>query len=115
MIYADDGKAPDKSQFNEIVSTTVMERMQAVLGRAISESYSRYLQTHGIAVDEISDHPDFLFRSLRSLFGVGGDTIGKLIVRDLYRRCDVELKETAGRPLEDYVKELKNRWNRELL
>jgi len=98
-------------RFDEIVKETITERITATLGGPASKAYARYLQVQlGVTLDEMPAHLDIVFDSLRRLFGVGGDILGKMIVRDIYRKCGVELNGNSGaRPMEDVIQQLKVR------
>jgi hypothetical protein len=50
---------------------------------------------------------DTLFTSLKTTFGVSGETLGHVIVKKLYSKVDVPLNIVPGHELADYVEELK--------
>lgn len=105
-------EGPDRVSFDEILVATIQETIGAVLGRSVSEAFSHHLQAFvGLSIDEMPSHLDVLFQSLRDSFGIGGDTLGRAIVRRLYHRCGMQFTETYGRTLQECVIELKDRWN----
>ncbi len=95
---------------------TIQETITAVLGRSVSEAFTHHLQAFiGLTINEIPSHPDVLFQALRGSFGIGGETIGRAIVRNLYRKCGVQITVTAERTLTEYVEELKKRmWDTQM-
>lgn len=89
---------------------TVEETIAAVLGKSVSEAFTNHLQAFiGISIDEMPSHLGALFESLNGSFGIGGNTLGRSIVRNLYRKYRVQFTETTGRTLAEYVEDLKSR------
>jgi hypothetical protein len=97
--------------FDDLLVECVEETIGEVLGEAVSEAFMHHLYAYlGITPDEIPNHVSDLFSTLRNSFGVGGDTIGRRIVRKLYHKAEVPFTEVPERALADYVEELRKRW-----
>lgn len=97
-------------EFDEMVVAAVQETIAGVLGRSVSDAFMKHLQAHlGITAEEMPQRLDALFMSLRDSFGVGGDTIGRYIVRKLYEKAGIEFVEHDGWALAKYVEALKQK------
>jgi hypothetical protein len=86
---------------------SVDETISQVLGRRVTSAFWRHYQFLGITRDEISYHLDTLFSSLKDTFGVGGETLGRVIVKKLYAKANVPLDLKSDHTLAEYVEELK--------
>jgi hypothetical protein len=104
----------NRAEFDKLLIQSVLETIESVLGRSVLEAFAHYIQTYvEITVDEIPAHVDLLFTLLKDAFGVGGDTLGRTIIRRLYQKAGVRLEDTRAfrtkRPAIDYVEELRQR------
>ena len=100
----------DRAGFDELLVQSVQETIAGILGRTVSDAFINHLQAYiGITLEEMPNHPAELFKALRGSFGVGGDRVGKYIVRKLYQKAGVEFLELDGHTLVDYVQTLKTR------
>ena len=74
--------------FDLALRDCVEETIREVLGKGVSEAFMRHVYGRlGSTVDAVPDREAALFNALRNLFGVGGDTIGRRIVRKLYAKA----------------------------
>ena len=48
-----------------------------------------------------------LFRSLETVFGKGDETIGEVVIREVYKKANVPLNFSHNHPLAEYAEELK--------
>jgi len=103
-------------EFDNVVSAITIETIASVLGKTVWEAYARYLKSSvGVGIQDIPTHLGLVFDTLRDSFGVGGDILAKRIVRGIYAKFGAALTITEGRPLEDYVQELKDQHLRDRL
>ena len=97
----------ERKAFNELVTTTMLDTIGAVLGSSVSQAFAQYLQVHrGLSIDEIPDHLDVISTCLKDSFGVGGGTLERAFVRTLYRKTGVQLS-SSERSTKVLVEELK--------
>ena len=97
-----------RRDFNDLLVESVKETISEVLGARVTLAFWYHYQAHlGVTQEEIPYRLDTLFSALKGVFGVGGDTLGKMIIKKLYAKVDVPLKYTPDRPFKDYVEELK--------
>jgi hypothetical protein len=102
--------APERTAFNELLVQSVDETIAGLLGQTVSDAFTKHMQAYlGLKIEEIPDQPEALFRALRDSFGVGGDRVGKYIVRKLYQKAGVEFLEYDGYTLAEYVQALKTK------
>jgi hypothetical protein len=96
------------TDFNDLIVDSVGETVTEVLGAKVTSAFWYHYQAFlGITREEMPYHLDTLFSSLKESFGVGGETLGRRIVQKLYAKVNVPLNYVIGRPLTDYVEELK--------
>ncbi len=99
-----------RTDFNDLIVDSVQETIEEVLGKSVSKAYWYHLQSYlGISKDEIPYRFETLFSSLRDSFGIGGDTLGRAIIRKLYAKAGVELVLVPNRALPEYVEDLKQK------
>jgi len=97
-----------RTDFNDLLVESVKETISEVLGARVTPAFWYHYQAHlGVTREEIPYRLDTLFSALKGVFGVGGDTLGKMIIKKLYAKVEVPLKYTPDRPFKDYVEELK--------
>jgi len=93
--------------FNTILVRSLEEVISDVLGKRVLPPFLSYLATrYHITLDEIPYQFETVLDTMEELFGVGGRTIGKLVVRRFYAKMGLELTESS-RPLIDYVERAK--------
>ena len=101
---------PDRAVFNEWLAQSVDETIAGILGQTVSDAFINHVQAYlGLKAEEIPDRPEALFKALRYSFGVGGDRVGKYIVRKLYQKAGIEFLENDGHTLAEYVETLKTK------
>jgi hypothetical protein len=97
-----------RTDFNSLLIESVEETVRDVLGPRVTSAFWYHYQAFlGITREEMPYRLPTLFESLKGMFGVGGDTLGRLIVRKLYAKANVHLNYSPERSLTDYVEELK--------
>lgn len=97
-----------RTDFNVLLIESVKETISEVLGRSVVEPFWHHMQTFlGIAQDEIPYELETLFNSLKNSFGIGGDTLGRVIVRKLYAKAGVDLVSRGNGTLVEHVENLK--------
>ncbi len=63
-----------QTDFNQILLKSVNEAIAAALGKPNTPELNHYLQAYiGMSVDQIPNHIDLLFSSLRDSFGTSGE------------------------------------------
>lgn len=93
--------------FNSILVRSLEEVISEVLGKRVLPPFLNYLASHhDITLDEIPYQFKIVLDTLEELFGVGGKTIGKVVVRRFYAKMGLELTE-SNRPLIDYIERAK--------
>jgi len=93
--------------FNTILVRSLEEVVTDVLGKRVLPPFFSYLAAHyHIPLDEIPYQFETVLDTMEELFGAGGRTIGKLVVRRFYAKMGLELTE-SNRPLIDYVERAK--------
>ena len=97
-----------RTDFNDLLAESVKETISEVLGARVTPAFWYHYQAHlGVTQEEMPYRLDTLFSALKGVFGVGGDTLGKMIIKKLYAKVGVPLTYTPDRPFKEYVKELK--------
>jgi len=101
--------AASRTEFNDLLVDSVTEAISDVLGAKVNDAFWHHYRTHlGIAREEMPYRLDTLFAELKSAFGIGGETLGRLIVKRLYAKTETPLKYVPGRPFAEYVEALKD-------
>jgi hypothetical protein len=83
--------------------------------RVTSVFWHHYQAFLGITRDEMPYRLDTLFASLKGTFGVGGETLGRVIVKKLYAKANVPLELKPDHTLAEYVEELKQILSQDLM
>ena len=87
---------------------SVSEAVSEVLGNRVTSAFWYHYQAFlGVTREEMPYRLDTLFSSLKNTFGVGGETLGRIIVKKLYAKVNVPLELKPDRTLAEYVEELK--------
>ena len=104
-------KEKEPTVFDLALRDCVEETVREVLGKGVSKAFMRHVYGRlDSTVDAVPDRETALFNALRNLFGVGGDTIGRRIVRKLYAKAKVPFIDTPRKAPVDYVKELRGQF-----
>ena len=97
-----------RTEFNDLLIDSVDEAITDVLGSRVTSAFWYHYQAFlGITRDEMPYRLPTLFESLRGTFGVGGETLGRIVIRKLYVKAKVPLNYDPNRPSLEYVDELK--------
>ena len=97
-----------RTDFNDLLIDSVGEAITDVLGARVTPAFWQHVQAYlGITKEEMPYHLDTLFSALKDAFGVGGDTLGRIIIKKLYAKAGVPLEYTPNHPLVEYVEKLK--------
>jgi hypothetical protein len=99
-----------RTDFSQILLESVNEAIAIASGKSVTPELTHHFQAYiGISADEIPNHINLLFSSLRDSFGTTGNDLCKLVVRKMYAKAGVQFFEIAGQPMIQYVEELKAR------
>ena len=97
-----------RTDFNDLLVDSVDEAISEVLGNRVTAAFWYHYQAFlGITRDEMPYRVDTLFASLKGTFGVGGETLGRVIVKKLYAKANVPLDLKVDRSFTEHVEELK--------
>ncbi len=97
-----------RTDFNDLLVDSVDEAISEVLGNRVTAAFWYHYQAFlGISRDEMPYRLDTLFTSLKGAFGVGGETLGRVIVKKLYAKANVPLDLKVDRSFTERVEELK--------
>jgi len=97
-----------RTDFNDLLIESVEETIREVLGFKVNQAFWYHYQAFlGITREEMPYRLDTLFTSLKTAFGVGGETLGRHIVRKLYAKANVPLEDPPDKPLVEYIEQLK--------
>lgn len=97
-----------RTDFNDLLIKSVEETISEILGASVTSAFWYHYQAFlGISREEMPYRLETLFQTLKGTFGIGGETLGRSIVRKLYSKAGVPLNYVPDRPLADYVEELK--------
>jgi hypothetical protein len=98
--------ADDRASFKEIVDAAVSETIVELLGENASKSFFEYLADKaGIPRENVPQQLKMVFSTLQCLFGIAGRTIGRAIIRNLYKNLGLKFAENSNYHLSDYVEE----------
>jgi len=98
--------AEDRSSFKEIVDAAVSQTIVELLGENVSKSFFEYLADKvGIPRDNVPQQLKMVFSTLERRFGIVGRTIGRAIIRNLYKNLGLRFAENLNYHLSDYVEE----------
>ena len=97
-----------RTDFNDLLVDSVDEAISGVLGNRVTAAFWYHYQAFlGITRAEMPYRLDTLFASLKGTFGVGGETLGRVIVKKLYAKANVPLDLKVNRSFTEHVEELK--------
>jgi hypothetical protein len=96
--------AQDRASFKEIIDAAVRETIVELLGEEVSKSVFEYLTNKvGIPRDNVPQQLKTVFSTFQGLFGIAGRTIGKAIIKHLYKNLGLRFAENSNYDLSDYV------------
>ena len=97
-----------RPNFKDLLVDVVDEAISHIMGAKTSSIFWRHFQAYlGITREEMPNDLPKLFASLEAIFGKGGETIGEVVIRELYKRANVPLNFVHNRPLAEYAEALK--------
>ena len=97
---------PFSASFRQVIGAAVNETIVGLLGVDVSESFFAHLRDEmGIPRDMIAQRLEMLFLSLDRIFGIGSRTVGRAIIKNLYRTLGLKFAENPSYNLSDYVEE----------
>jgi hypothetical protein len=103
-------------RFKELVNAAVNETIVGILGQQGSESFFTKLRDErGIPRDMVAQRLEMLFGTLDQIFGIGNRTVGRAIIRNLYRTLGLKFAENPDYDLSDYVEEALFDYVREII
>lgn len=99
-------EAPFSSSFREIVDAAIDETLVGLLGQDASQVFFTHLRDErGVPRDMVAQRLDIVFHTLDHAFGIAGRTVGKAIMRNLYRTLRLKFVENPNFNVSDYVQE----------
>jgi len=106
----------NKLSFKEIIGAAVNETILGLLGKDASQSFFTHLSNErGISRDMVAQRLDMLFLTMDHVFGVSSRTVGRAIIRNLYRTLGLKFAENPNYTLSDYVEEALFDYVREII
>ena len=97
-----------RTEFNDLLVDSVTETITEIFGSKVTPAFWYHYQGYlGISRDEIPYRLETLFSGLKGAFGIGGETLGRSIIKKLYAKADVPLIYVQDKPFAEYVEELK--------
>jgi hypothetical protein len=104
------------ARFKVLIDAAVSKTIADLLGRDASQSFFKYLsEEQGIPTDMVAQRLDVLFFTLDRAFGIGGRTVGKAIIRNLYTTLGLKFSENSNNNLSDYMEEALFEYVREII
>ena len=98
--------AENRSSFKELIDAAVNETIVELLGENVSKPFFEYLRdVMGIPRDCVPQQLETVFSTMERLFGIAGRTIGRAIIRNLYKNLGLRFAENPSYHLTDYVEE----------
>jgi hypothetical protein len=98
--------AEDKLSFKEIIDAAVNETIFGLLGQDGAQSFFNHIRDErGIPRGMVAQRLDMLFLTLDQVFGVSSRTVGRAIIRNLYKTLGLKFAENSIYSLSDYVEE----------
>jgi hypothetical protein len=97
-----------RTEFNDLLIESIDETVRDILGAKVNQAFWYHYQAFlGVTRDEMPYRLETLFTSLKTAFGIGGETLGRAIVRKVYAKTSVPLTYVPDKPLVEYIEELK--------
>lgn len=98
-----------QESFNKALDKSIMGTITAVLGRNVAEATLYHLYSFlGLSTEDIPTHLKEFFIALTGSFGVGGEVLGRAIVRKLYAELSLTLVQKQNCSLVEYVEDAKS-------
>lgn len=98
--------AEDRANFKEIIDAVVNETIVELLGKSVLNAFFKYLSDQlGVPRDSVPQQLKIVFSTMERLFGIAGRTIGRTIIRNLYKNLSLRFAENPSYQLSDYVEE----------
>jgi hypothetical protein len=108
--------AENQLRFKELVNAAVNETIVGILGQDGSQSFFTHLRDgRGIPRDMVAQRLEILFVTLDQIFGIVGRTVGRAIIRNLYRSLGLKFAESPNYNLSDYLEEALFDYVREII
>lgn len=97
-----------RTDFNEILLESLNESISVTVGRSMTPELLRHLQAFvGISLGDAPERTDRLFSSLWGSFGLNGDGLCRTVVEKMYRKAGMPFYEIGGKPMIQYIYDLK--------
>jgi hypothetical protein len=98
-------------EFGDLFVESVEQTLTDLLGANVREALLDYLARHDrLSRGDIPGHPRELSMLLDKIFGKGGITIERCIIRRLYAILEWEYKETSNFNFANQLEEARARW-----
>jgi hypothetical protein len=98
-------------EFGDLFIQSVEQTLTDLLGAKVREALLDYLARHDrLARGDIPGHPRELSMLLDKIFGKGGITIERCIIRKLYATLEWEYKQTSNFNFSNQLVEARARW-----
>ena len=96
---------------DDLLLKVVDETMKQVFRDAGAKVIYDYLRKNShLKREDIAEKPEVFSAALERLLGSGAPMIEKLVLKNLYRKLQLEYAEKEGYEFSDYVKALKKRF-----
>jgi len=106
-------KKTKTNKLENLLCNVVDKTLKQIFKEEGTEYIFIFIRTHSsLKREEIADKPEAFSTSLKKLLSSGAPVIEKLILKNLYRKFELEFVEKKGREFSDYIKELRNELNR---
>jgi hypothetical protein len=103
-------------RFKELVNEAVNKTIVGILGQQGSESFfTKLREERGVPRDMVAQRLEMLFDTLDQIFGIGNRTVGRAIIRNLYKTLGLKYAENTNYNLSDYVEEALFDYVREII
>lgn len=94
-------------RLDDLLLDTVDETVKQVFKEIGAEAIYNYLEkVCGLRREEIAKKPEIFSACLERLLGSGASLIESLILKDLYRKLELEIEEKKGYEFSECIKEL---------
>ena len=94
----------------DLLLKTIDETMKQIFKEAGTTVIYNFLETNnGLKREEIAEKPEVFSAGLERLMVSGAQLIEKTILKNLYRRVEVEFEEKEGYTFSDYIEELRKK------
>lgn len=98
------GGGSSRDNFDRILNESIEEAIGGVLGKTVVSSVFYYAEnSRQLGKDQIPQRLPEFFAILELIFGQGGRTLQRAIVRQLYVKSSLKFVETSNYNVMDYV------------